>query len=145
MGRRLVARTRSPSSTRYVRHGVAPIAVIGNDASWMQIAREQVEMLGTSLGTRPAPHRLPQGRRGLRRRRPACSTDPARVDATLAEAKAIAQGGRPVCINVHLRETDFRKGSISILSRYFAALEKWFHKNAYSSAVISDSCSLSAP
>ncbi len=35
----------------YVRHGVAPIALIGNDASWMQIAREQVEVLGTSLGT----------------------------------------------------------------------------------------------
>ena len=40
--------------------------------------------------------------------------DPARVDATLAEAKAIAKAGRPVCINVHLRKTDFRKGSISI-------------------------------
>ena len=41
-------------------------------------------------------------------------TDPARVDSTLAEAKAIAKGGRPVCINVHLRKTDFRKGSISM-------------------------------
>src|SRR5205814_7921339 len=29
----------------YVRHGVAPIALIGNDASWLQIAREQVEIL----------------------------------------------------------------------------------------------------
>ena len=34
-----------------MRHGLAPIAVIGNDASWMQIAREQVEILGTTLGT----------------------------------------------------------------------------------------------
>jgi hypothetical protein len=41
-------------------------------------------------------------------------TDPARVDSTLAEAKAIAKGGRPVAINVHLRATDFRKGSISM-------------------------------
>ena len=40
--------------------------------------------------------------------------DPARVDATLAEAKAIAKTGRPVCVNVHLRRTDFRKGSISM-------------------------------
>ncbi|MEJ7602917.1 MAG: thiamine pyrophosphate-binding protein, partial [Kofleriaceae bacterium] len=34
----------------YVRHGVAPIAIIGNDASWAQIAREQIEILGTTLG-----------------------------------------------------------------------------------------------
>ena len=41
-------------------------------------------------------------------------TDPARVDQTLAEAKTIAKSGRPVCINIHLRATDFRKGSISM-------------------------------
>ena len=97
----------------YVRHGVAPIAVIGNDASWMQIAREQVEVLGTSLGTdlrRTDYHKVAEGYGGVG----LMLNDPARVDATLAEAKAIARGGRPVCINVHLRRTDFRKGSISI-------------------------------
>ena len=97
----------------YVRHGVAPIAVIGNDASWMQIAREQVEVLGTSLGTdlrRSDYHKVAEGYGGVG----LVLTDPARVDATLAEAKAIARGGRPVCINVHLRKTDFRKGSISM-------------------------------
>jgi len=97
----------------YVRHGVAPIALIGNDASWMQIAREQVEMLGTSLGTdlrRSAYHEVAAGYGGVG----LVLTDPARVDATLAEAKAIAKTGRPVCVNVHLRRTDFRKGSISM-------------------------------
>lgn len=97
----------------YVRHGVAPIALIGNDASWMQIAREQVEVLGTSLGTdlrRTDYHKVAEGYGGVG----LVLSDPARVDATLAEAKAIAKGGRPVCINVHLRNTDFRKGSISM-------------------------------
>jgi acetolactate synthase-like protein len=97
----------------FVRHGVAPIAVIGNDASWMQIAREQVEILGTSLGTdlrRSDYHKVAEGYGGVG----LVLTDPARVDSTLAEAKAIAKGGRPVCINVHLRRTDFRKGSISM-------------------------------
>lgn len=97
----------------YVRHGVAPIALIGNDASWMQIAREQVEVLGTSLGTdlrRSDYHRVAEGYGGVG----LVLSDPARVDATLAEAKAIAKGGRPVCINIHLRRTDFRKGSISM-------------------------------
>ena len=97
----------------YVRHGVAPIAVIGNDASWAQIAREQVEILGTTLGCdlrRTDYHKVAEGYGGVG----LVLTDPARVDATLAEAKAIAKTGRPVCINVHLRKTDFRKGSISI-------------------------------
>ena len=97
----------------YVRHGVAPIALIGNDASWMQIAREQVEVLGTSLGTdlrRSDYHKVAEGYGGVG----LVLTDPARVDATLAEAKAIAKTGRPVCVNVHLRRTDFRKGSISM-------------------------------
>jgi acetolactate synthase-1/2/3 large subunit len=97
----------------YVRHGVAPIAVIGNDASWMQIAREQVEVLGTTLGCdlrRTDYHKVAEGYGGVG----LSLTDPLRVDATLAEAKAIARGGRPVCINVHLRRSEFRKGSISI-------------------------------
>lgn len=97
----------------FVRHGVAPIAVIGNDASWAQIAREQVEILGSSLGCdlrRTDYHKVAEGYGGVG----LSLTDPARVDQTLSEAKMIARSGRPVCINVHLRKTDFRKGSISI-------------------------------
>ena len=93
--------------------GVAPIAVIGNDASWQQIAREQVEILGTTLGCdlrRTDYHKVAEGYGGVGLK----LDDPNRVDAVLAEAKAIAKTGRPVCINVHLRKTDFRKGSISI-------------------------------
>jgi acetolactate synthase-1/2/3 large subunit len=97
----------------YVRHGVAPIAVIGNDASWMQIAREQVEVLGTTLGCdlrRTDYHKVAEGYGGVG----LLLTEASRVDGVLAEAKAIAKTGRPVCINVHLRKTDFRKGSISM-------------------------------
>ena len=97
----------------FARHGLAPIAVIGNDGSWAQIAREQVEMFGDDVGTvlrRTNYHTVAEGYGGVG----LLLTDPARVDATLAEAKAIAKTGRPVCINVHLRKTDFRKGSISI-------------------------------
>lgn len=97
----------------YVRHGVAPIAVIGNDASWMQIAREQVEVLGTTLGCdlrRTDYHKVAEGYGGVG----LLLKEPGRVDAVLAEARSIARTGRPVCINVHLRRTDFRKGSISM-------------------------------
>ena len=41
-------------------------------------------------------------------------TDPADIDDVLDEAKRLAKAGTPVCINVHLAASDFRKGSISI-------------------------------
>jgi acetolactate synthase-like protein len=47
---------------RRVRHlrapRPAPIAVIGNDASWAQIARDQVDLLGSDARHRAAAHRL---------------------------------------------------------------------------------------
>jgi acetolactate synthase-1/2/3 large subunit len=96
-----------------VRHGLAPIAVIGNDGAWAQIAREQVEMLGDDVGTvlrRCDYERVAEGwgAVGLR------LDDPTKIDATLDEAKRIAKSGKPVCINVLLSQSDFRKGSISM-------------------------------
>ena len=46
----------------YVRNGYAPIAVIGTDASWHQIARDQVVILGDPVGTellRTDYHKVP--------------------------------------------------------------------------------------
>ena len=37
-----------------------------------------------------------------------------KVNEVLDEAKALAAAGTPVCINVHLADSDFREGSISI-------------------------------
>lgn len=96
-----------------VRHGLAPIAVIGTDGSWAQIAREQVPMLGTDIGTvlnRTAYHEAARGYGGAG----LLLDDPDQIDATLHEAKTIAASGKPVVINVHIARTDFRKGSISV-------------------------------
>lgn len=95
------------------RHGVAPIALIGNDGSWGQIAREQVPMLGTALGTeltRCDYHKVAEGygAKGL------LLTESGKIEETLAEARTLAAAGRPVCVNVHLRRSDFRRGSISM-------------------------------
>jgi thiamine pyrophosphate-dependent acetolactate synthase large subunit-like protein len=97
----------------FVRHGVPVIAVIGNDAGWTQIAREQVEMLHDDVGcvlARSDYHKVCEalGGHGLLVESDA---DSARV---LAEAKQLAHSGKPVVVNVHLGKTAFRKGSISI-------------------------------
>jgi acetolactate synthase-1/2/3 large subunit len=97
----------------FVRHDIPVIAVVGNDAGWTQIAREQVKMLGDDVGTvlaRTAYHEVAKGfgAEGLLIR------NDAEVEAGLAEARRLAQAGRPVLVNVWLDRTEFREGSISM-------------------------------
>lgn len=96
-----------------VRHGLAPIGVVGTDASWAQIARDQVDLLGDDVATtllRTPYHTVAEGYGG----KGLLLTDPAKIDETLDEAKALSKAGHPVLVNVHLAPSDFRKGSISI-------------------------------
>jgi acetolactate synthase-1/2/3 large subunit len=97
----------------FVRHQLPVIAVVGNDAAWTQIAREQVEILKDDVGTVLAPtdyHRVAEGfgARGL------ALSDAAGVPAALRAAKAAARAGQPVFVNAIIGKTDFRKGSISM-------------------------------
>jgi len=97
----------------YARHGVPVIAVVGNDAGWTQIAREQVDILGDDVGTvlaRTEYHKVAEGYGGLG----LLLDDPEDTPRVLAEAREAARAGRPVMINAHLGSTDFRKGSISM-------------------------------
>ena len=96
-----------------VRHRVPVIAVIGNDAGWTQIARDQVPILGDDVGTvlaRSAYERAAEGLGAVGLR----LDDPTRIDAVLAEARDLARGGLPVVVNAHIGRTEFRKGSISM-------------------------------
>jgi thiamine pyrophosphate-dependent acetolactate synthase large subunit-like protein len=97
----------------FVRHGVGVIALVGNDAGWTQIAREQVEILGDDVATvlaRTDYHRVAEGFGGVGLE----LSDPADTRAVLERARAAAAGGKPVLVNVLLGKTDFRKGSISM-------------------------------
>jgi acetolactate synthase-1/2/3 large subunit len=89
------------------------IAVVGNDAGWTQIAREQVKMLGDDVGTvlgRTAYHEVVQGfgAAGLLVQRDD------EVRPALRRARELAREGRPVLVNVWLDKTGFREGSLSM-------------------------------
>jgi len=97
----------------FVRHGLPVIAVVGNDAGWTQIAREQIQILKDDVGTvlaRTDYHKVAEGYggRGLLLQR---GED---VSGALRQALEIARGGSAVLINAHLDKTEFRKGSISM-------------------------------
>jgi thiamine pyrophosphate-dependent acetolactate synthase large subunit-like protein len=97
----------------FARHGIPVIAVVGNDAGWTQIARDQVTILGDDVGTVLAAtdyHRVAEGFGGAG----LLLDNPDRIDETLADAKRIAAGGRPVLINAIIGKTEFRKGSMSM-------------------------------
>ncbi len=96
-----------------VRHGIPVIAVVGNDAGWTQIAREQVKMLGDDVGTvlsRTAYHEVARafGAEGIEVRHASA------IQPALERARVLAATGRPVLINVWLDKTEFREGSISM-------------------------------
>lgn len=97
----------------FARHGAAVIAVVGNDAGWTQIAREQAEILGDDVGTVLRPTDYHAAAAGLGAAGLALS-DPELADEALAEARALAAAGRPVLLNALLGKTEFRKGSISM-------------------------------
>ena len=97
----------------YVRHGMAPIAIVGNDACWAQIAREQVKMLKDDVGVRLARTDYHKAAEGLGAAGLVIRSDE-EIAPILAKARELAAAGTPVLVNVHLAETDFREGSLSI-------------------------------
>jgi acetolactate synthase-1/2/3 large subunit len=97
----------------FTRHETPVIAVVGNDAGWSQIAREQVEILEDDVATvlaRTDYHEAAAGFGGAGLR----VSDPELAPDVLAEARQTAAAGRPVLVNAILGESDFRKGSISV-------------------------------
>ncbi len=97
----------------FVRHGVRVAAVVGNDAGWSQIARDQVEMLHDDVATVLAHsdyQRVAEAFGGTGWR----LDDPELVEETLGQARAAAASGAPALVNAILAKSDFRKGSLSM-------------------------------
>ena len=97
----------------FVRHGIGVIALVGNDAGWTQIAREQVKMLHDDVATvlaRTDYHAVAAGfgAEGI------LVKSMAELPAALEHARAVARGGRAVLVNVWLDKTEFREGSLSM-------------------------------
>ncbi len=97
----------------FARHDIPVIAVVGNDAGWTQIAREQVKILKDDVGTvleRSNYHDVAAalGGRGV------LLQHADQVDAGLQAARDAASQGKPVLVNAWLDKTDFREGSLSM-------------------------------
>jgi len=97
----------------FVRLKIPVIAVIGNDACWSQIAREQVKILQDDVGTRlqHSDYHLAAealGGKGF------LIENPEQIEGVLIKARQAAAQGNPVLINALLGASSFRDGSISM-------------------------------
>jgi acetolactate synthase-1/2/3 large subunit len=96
-----------------VRQGIPVIALVGNDAGWTQIAREQVKMLHDDVATvlaRTAYHQVAAGfgAEGL------LVQHADQVRPALRRARELARQGKVVLVNVWLDKSEFREGSLSM-------------------------------
>ena len=96
----------------FARHGIPIIAVVGTDASWAQIARDQVTLLGDSVVL------IWSGRRTMLLRQDMAARAAAGQSGECHSlfARSAGVGGARLCgaDQCHIGRTDFRKGSLSI-------------------------------
>ena len=97
----------------FVRHKIPVIAIIGNDAGWTQIARDQVDMLGSAVSTELAPTEYHKAVEALGGAGYFIDNED-QIDEILSQAKESVLSGKPTVINVRIGKTDFRKGSLSM-------------------------------
>jgi len=98
----------------FVRHKIPVIAVIGNDAAWSQILRDQDKILGSDIACVLNYSNYQNvvkgfGAEGI------LVEDENEVAEALMKAKNIALEKKiPVLVNVFISKSDFREGSISV-------------------------------
>merc|ERR1719461_2673488 len=97
----------------YVRQKLPVIAVIGNDACWSQMYRDQVRVLHDSVACNLEYTHYEKVAEGFGAAGILVETEEQLIPA-FKKAKEIARGGTPVCINVLLTKSSFREGSISL-------------------------------
>lgn len=99
----------------FTRHKTPVLAVVGNDACWSQISREQVPILGSNVACGLAftdYHVVADGYGGkgyvLGRK------EEDQLRDIIRQAQEEAHKGRAVLLNVLIGKTNFREGSISV-------------------------------
>lgn len=97
----------------FTRHRVPVIGLIGNDACWSQIAREQIAILKDDTAAMLAHSDYDVVAAGF-------GGDGVRIDRieafipAIARARAVTAEGRPFLINAIIGRSDFRKGAVSM-------------------------------
>uniref|UniRef100_A0A2I2Z742 2-hydroxyacyl-CoA lyase 2 n=1 Tax=Gorilla gorilla gorilla TaxID=9595 RepID=A0A2I2Z742_GORGO len=99
----------------FVRHKIPVMALVGNDAGWTQISREQVPSLGSNVACGLAYTDYHKAAMGLGARGLLLSRENEdQVVKVLHDAQQQCRDGHPVVVNILIGRTDFRDGSIAV-------------------------------
>ncbi|XP_020757693.1 2-hydroxyacyl-CoA lyase 2 isoform X1 [Odocoileus virginianus] len=99
----------------FVRHKIPVMALIGNDAGWTQISREQVSCLGSNVACGLTYTDYHKAALGLGAQGQLLSRENEdQVVKVLRDAQQQCQDGHPVVVNILIGRTDFRDGSIAV-------------------------------
>jgi len=96
-----------------VRHKLRVMAVVGNDACWNQIYRDQVEFLKDDVACTLRYTEYNKVSEGWGATGVLIGSQE-EVQKSLQQALEYHKKGSPCVINVLLKKSDFRKGSISV-------------------------------
>uniref|UniRef100_A0A4W5NM16 2-hydroxyacyl-CoA lyase 2 n=1 Tax=Hucho hucho TaxID=62062 RepID=A0A4W5NM16_9TELE len=99
----------------FTRHKTPVIALVGNDACWSQMSREQVPILGSNVACGLAftdYHIVADGYGG--KGTLIGREDEDKLDDIIKEAQKETREGRATLLNVLIGKTNFREGSISV-------------------------------
>jgi len=91
------------------------MAVVGNDACWTQIAREQKPMLGSDVACNLTYAKYHKAGEGLGAKGVVLDAqDRDQIREALEDAKKTTRAGQPVLVNALIGKSKFRDGSISV-------------------------------
>lgn len=96
------------------RHKLPIIALVGNDAAWTQIAREQVPLFGSNVACKLAYTDYQEVSKGYGGKGFLVSEDSADLSSILKAAQSLCREGHTVLINTLIGSSKFREGSISV-------------------------------
>jgi len=98
----------------FKRHGIPITAVIGNDACWSQMYRDQVRLLFDDVATTLEYTPYEQVAEGFGQAFGACARSESELEAAIDGAFKATKEGKPACINVLIARSSFREGAISL-------------------------------
>lgn len=96
------------------RHNLPVIAVVGNDAAWSQIERDQVPIFGDNVACPLLYSPYQDVATGYGGAGVEISGPSTNIQDVLRQAQTSAQSGTPMLVNVMIGKTNFREGSISV-------------------------------
>ena len=98
----------------YRRFKIPVLSVVGNDACWTQIAREQKPMLGSNVGCMLEFSSYEKVVEALGGKGVLLKDQEDNIEGSLEECKQTLKEGKSALLNCLIGTTDFRDGSISV-------------------------------